>query len=80
MIKDGKSGETLWEHNEKMTYTPQNSNTGNPIANLIVMAINAAVTKAAPNYVLLARQANNKTFIYPGPGIPPGPYAVIKAN
>ena len=39
------------------------------------MAINAAVTKAAPNYIPLAKQANAKAFKYPGPGIPPGPYA-----
>ncbi len=75
VIKDGKTGDTLWEHNEKMVYVPQNSG-GGGIASLVVMAINAAVTKAAPNYVPLARQANNKTFTYPGPGIPPGPYVL----
>ena len=75
VIKDGKTGDTLWEHNEKMVYVPQNSG-GGGIGGLIVMAINAAVTKAAPNYVPLARQANKKAFTYPGPGIPPGPYAL----
>lgn len=76
VIKDGKTGDTLWEHNEKMVYTPQNQSTGNPFADLVVMAVNAAITKAAPNYVPLARQANNKSFKYPGTGIPPGPYAL----
>ena len=76
IIKSGKSGETLWEHNQKMVYVPQNNSTGNPFADLIVMAINAAVTKAAPNYVPLARQANNATFAFPGSGIPSGPYAL----
>lgn len=76
VIKDGKTGETLWEHNQTMVYTPQNNSTGNPFADLIVMAVNAAVTKAAPNYIPLARQANAFTFMYPGPGIPPGPYAL----
>lgn len=76
VIKDGKSGDTLWEHKERMVYSPQSQNTGgDPLAALIGMAINAAVTKAAPNYLPLARQANAKTFTYPGPGIPPGPYA-----
>lgn len=78
VIKDGKTGDTLWEHNEKMVYAPNNSG-GGGIGSLIVMAVNAAVTKAAPNYVPLARQANNKTFTYPGSGIPPGPYA-LKGN
>lgn len=75
LLKDGKSGETLWDHRQRMVYTPQNSSGGHPIAALIVMAVNAAVTKMAPNYMPLARQANAVTFAYPGNGIPPGPYA-----
>ncbi len=76
IIKGGATGETLWEHNQHIVYVPQNNSSGNPLADLIIMAINAAVTKAAPNYVPLARQANNTTFTFPGPGIPPGPYAL----
>lgn len=75
-IKCGKTGETLWEHQQNMVYVPQNNSSGNPLADLIVMAVSAAMTKAAPNYVPLARQANYMTFTYPGPGIPPGPYAL----
>ena len=37
-----KTGETLWEHLQKMVYTPQNSNSGNPLADLIIMAVSAA--------------------------------------
>jgi hypothetical protein len=78
-IKDGKTGDTLWEDREVMVYSPQNNqNTGNPIATLVVMAVQAAVTKAAPNYLPLAQQANAKAFTYPGHGIPPGPYATTK--
>ena len=74
-IKDGKTDDTLWEDRETMVYSPQNNqNSGNPLATLIVMAISAAVTKAAPNYLPLAQQANAKAFKYPGDGIPPGPY------
>lgn len=80
VIKDGRSGETLWNHRQQMIYTPQNSNSGHPLATLIVAAVNAAVTKAAPNYLPLARQANNISFAYPGPGIPPGPYAAETAG
>ena len=76
VIKDGKTGEILWEHQQNMVYVPQNNNSGNPIIDLIVMAVNAAVTKAAPNYIPLANQANAATFTYPGSGIPPGPYAL----
>jgi hypothetical protein len=74
-IKDCKTGETLWEHEQAMAYTPHNASTGNPFGDLIVMAVNAAVTKAAPNYVPLARQANAAAFLPKGVGIPLGPYA-----
>jgi len=76
IIKDGQTGDTLWEHQQNMVYVPQNNSSGNPFVDLIVMAVNAAVTKAAPNYVPLARQANGMTFTFPGAGIPPGPYAL----
>jgi hypothetical protein len=75
LIKDGRTGEELWSHKESMVYVPQNNSTGNPVADLLAMAVTAAVTKAAPNYMPLARQANAKTFTYPGPGVPPGPYS-----
>jgi hypothetical protein len=78
MIKDGKTGDTLWDHKETMVYTPSSQSTGNPVGDLLVMAVNAAVTKAVPNYLPLAKQANAQTFLYPGPGIPPGPYAESK--
>ncbi len=74
VVKDGKTGDMLWEHRQKMVYVPQNSG-GHPIAMLITAAVNAAITKMAPNYMPLARQANAQTFAYPGPGIPPGVYA-----
>jgi len=74
VIKDGKTGDVLWEQQQAMTYEPQNANTGNLLGNLIAAAVTAAATKAAPNYVPLAQQANSKAFKYPGPGIPPGPY------
>jgi hypothetical protein len=75
-IKDCKTGDTLWEHEQKMVYTPQNSNTGHPLGNLVAMAITAAMAKAAPNYVPLARQANALTFNTEGVAIPLGPYAL----
>lgn len=73
-LKDGRTGEELWKEEETMVYVPQSQSSGNPMADLIVMAVNAAVTKAAPNYTPLARQANENAFKYPGPGIPDGPY------
>lgn len=74
IMKDASSGEEIWEHHEVMQYSPQNQNTGNPIANIIVAVVNAAVTKAMPNYIPLARQANTKAFVSPNQGIPAGPH------
>lgn len=75
-IKDGKTGMLLWHDLRQVHYTPSNNNSGNPLAGLIVNAIAAALEKAAPNYMPLAKQANQLAFTYPGPGIPPGPYLV----
>jgi hypothetical protein len=75
LLKDGKTGETLWTTRKAMVYQPQNNNAGgNPLAALIGAMVQAAVTKAAPNYMPLARQANAVAMAYPGAGFPAGPY------
>ncbi len=71
--KDGKTGDTFWAAHRVMTYTPQSSG-GSGLGALIAAAVNAAITKAAPNYMPLARQANEQVMEYPGPGFPAGPY------
>lgn len=75
IIKSGETGEVIWENSERMEYTPQNNNSsGNPLADLIGMAISAAVTKAAPNYIPLAQEANHTAVTKPHRGLPSGPY------
>ncbi len=69
-----KDGTEIWKESKQMKYSPQNNRTGSPIADLIVMAINAAVTRAAPNYMPLTRQANEQVFILGVNAIPDGPY------
>lgn len=71
LLKEGKTGEILWEDLRTIQYTPSDNSGGG----LIGMIVTAAITKAIPNYMPLAKQANATTFLYPGPGIPPGPYA-----
>lgn len=78
VLKHGVAGEEIWRDEETVVYSPQGSSSGNPLGDLIAMAIMAAITKANPNYIPLARQANQKAFAYPGPGFPHGPYAKIK--
>lgn len=68
-------GVEIWSAEKKMQYTPQNNNSsGNPMADLLASAIQAAITKAKPNYLPLAEQANNAVTKQ----IPKGPYALQK--
>ncbi len=78
LIKDGRTGQTLWGHRQRMVYVPERTNSGNLLVDVVVMAVKAAATKIAPNYIPLARQSNASSFAYPGPGLPPGPYGIEK--
>lgn len=73
-----KTGQTLWTATKKMQYSPQNASTGSVIADLVVAAVNAAITRAAPNYIPLARQANYLVLVAESTAWPDGPYRVPK--
>lgn len=73
LLKDVKTGTTLWQEHKEMVYVPQQAQAGGLIG-LIANAVAAAATKASPNYMPLARQANAEVFKWPGPGLPAGPY------
>ena len=67
-------GVELWSEKKRMVYTPQNSSAGSPMAQLIAAAVTAALTRAAPNYIPLAKQAHQEALVS-GPGaLPDGPY------
>lgn len=72
-LKSASTGNTLWENSQKLVYAPQN-NSGGGLAGLIAQAVVAAMTKAAPNYVPLAQQANLQAIYIKGQGLPAGPY------
>ena len=72
-----KDGTRLWQARQQMRYTPQTNNGGNPLVTLIAAAINAAITRAQPNYMPLARQANAQAFAVGPTAIPDGPYRVV---
>ncbi len=76
VLKDGHTGETLWQSDQKIVYQPQSGGSGNLIADLIISAVQAAATKAKPNYMPLARQANKHTVVETHHGLPAGPYRV----
>lgn len=73
-LRSCESGEVLWEENMALSYSPQASSTGNPMADLIAQAVTAAIEKGMPNYMPLAQQANFAAASVAGQGIPAGPY------
>ena len=75
---NAKDGSEIWTARQRMQYQPQNNSSGHPLATLIVAAVNAAVTRAAPNYMPLARQANLQVFVLGPDAVPDGPYAATK--
>lgn len=75
----GKDGTEIWQANQRMQYSPQNNNSGgSPLALLITAAINAAITRAAPNYLPLTQQANRQVFVLGPNAIPNGPYRKVE--
>jgi hypothetical protein len=72
-LKSTHTGQELWKSHQVVVYQPQQSSAGG-IAGLVANAIAAAVTKAAPNYMPLARQANGGAINLKGTGLPAGPY------
>ena len=72
-LKSARTGDELWSDHQTMVYQPQNSNAGG-LAGLVADAIAAAITKAAPNYIPLAQQANTLAIDTIRTGLPAGPY------
>lgn len=72
-----KDGVELWRENKRMQYQPQNNNNaGSPMAALLSAVINAAVARAAPNYMPLTQQANQQVFVLGPNALPNGPYRI----
>lgn len=73
-LKSCKTGQVLWTDTQSLSYSPQASNSGNPLADLLAQAIMSAIEKGAPNYIPLTQQANLQAASWPGQGLPAGPY------
>ncbi len=72
-LKSAHTDQVLWKNHQIVVYQPQ-QNRGGGIAGLLANAIAAAIAKAAPNYMPLARQANSGAINVKGMGLPAGPY------
>ena len=70
-----RNGQEIWQAEKLVQYSPQQQSGGHPLAALIAAAISAVITKAAPNYMPLARQANTQVLILEPTAIPDGPYS-----
>ena len=73
VLRDGRTGEALWSDHQAATYA-SDSGAGHGSGALFVALVSAALTKASPDYLPLARKANATALAYPGPGFPAGPY------
>jgi hypothetical protein len=69
-----KDGTEIWSAQQKMTYSPQSSSGASPLANLVAAALTAAMTRAAPNYMPLTRQANSQVLVLGPNALLDGPY------
>lgn len=69
-----KANTDIWKAHKTMTYTPQQSSTGNAFADLIGTLITAAATRVAPNYMPLVNQANMDVLVNERTALPLGPY------
>lgn len=70
------SGETLWSARKRMTHSPQVQPASNSrTADFIVAAIGAAIERLDPEFIPLAREANQQVFHQGDKRLPPGPYA-----
>jgi hypothetical protein len=75
-----KDGSEIWSATQRMAYSPQNNSTGSALGDLIAAAVSAAMTRAAPNYLPLTRQANEQVFVQGHTAIPDGPYKQVAAR
>jgi len=78
VLKDGHTGQILWQSAQRIEYQPGGIGSGNIIADLIISAVQAAITKGHPNYMPLARKANAQTVIRTHYGLPAGPYRTLE--
>ena len=72
-LRSGSTGDVLWNESATRVYSSDSGNAGG-LAGLIADAIVAAVAKAAPSYVPLAKQANAQATTQARRGVPAGKY------
>lgn len=74
LLKSATTGEVLWQGASKCQYNSSSGGGGSLVGMLVVSAVSAAIAKAAPNYMPLARQTNLQILPTDHIGLPAGPY------
>lgn len=74
-LVDAHSGQTIWASAQSMKYSSASGSSGNLLADVVVGAVSAALTRAKPNYIPLAREANANAVYHKSMGIPYGPFS-----
>ncbi|MEI6319261.1 MAG: GNA1162 family protein [Pseudomonadota bacterium] len=69
-----RAGAPIWDAQKRMVYSPQQQSGASPLAMLISAAVSAALLKVEPNYLPLARQANQQVIVIEPTALPTGPY------
>lgn len=80
VLKDGHTGHELWSTDQTFVYQSEGGGSGDPIADLVIMLVDAALTKASPDYIPLAQAANTSAVLETHHGLPAGPYRVEEYN
>lgn len=67
-------GQTLWQERQLLRHTTEGPGVNNGLVGLLGSAINAAMERAAPNFLPLMQQANQQALVQGSSRLPPGPY------
>jgi hypothetical protein len=78
VMKETATGQTVWQHRQQAAYNVGNS--GGGAIGLVVNMVAAAIARAAPDHIRLARQANRAAFGTPDQGLPAGPHYRVKRD
>ncbi|AIT82805.1 DUF799 domain-containing protein [Novosphingobium pentaromativorans] len=70
-LKSGRTGEVLWQDQERYVYSPQSS-TGNIFADLLATAVTSLINNTKSDFTPMAMQANMAALSAPGQGLPFG--------
>ena len=75
VLKSAHTSETLWSAKVSHRYGSLGQNLDGGLGGLLVAAVSAGISKAAPDFLQLAREANAHAVQTPRRGLPAGPHA-----